>query len=104
MLSLFSPLRLVGVFFLGIAAGLFAADASRWSRGEGWAPRPLGQVIFELHANAYTGFNSFVENTFGPQVWDTAIAPAMNAPSWILPGVFGLLLILIKQIFFRRPR
>lgn len=81
-------MRILGFLMLALAAGL-----------AGWfgAATPLGGVIFRLAPPFLNTLQAGVQRNLAPWLWDSVFLPVLEAPSWVVPAVLGLLLLLVSR-------
>ncbi len=105
-MGFFTPLRMVALFFIGVALGIVAADIVDFVQTGGWAQTLLGEAWAKLHIKSLNGFQVIIqreEYLNAPWIWDTLVTPVLLSPLWIGPLLIGIVLLLIKQLFFRTP-
>lgn len=89
--------RFVGLW---VFAGAFVAlvlDGVRSIASSEIVTTPLGVTWLATSPATLTRFQSFVESTFSPAVWERLAVPVLGAPLFVVLGVAGLLLLLIGR-------
>src|SRR4029079_3498989 len=86
-------IRLVGVWFLLLAMVAAVIDATKSLAGGGaWVSTPLGQHWSSLNPDSTGATNSAVETHAGTFMWDPMITEILNAPTWVVFGILGVVL------------
>jgi len=77
-------LKILGILLLAGAAVL-----------AGWygAGTPLGAVIFGIWPEFLNTLQAGVQRRILPELWDWVFLPVLEAPSWVVPAVLGVLLL-----------
>lgn len=90
--------RLAGLALLLLAflAGAFEITAPG-KRGERPLFMPAGQVAFAHWPDRLVQARVAMDNRYGPEVWDTFVAPALKLPGWLLFGLPGVALLLLAR-------
>ncbi len=88
-------LRLIGVFFLVIAAVAVGAEAVDFFRTARWTPISAGQLWLNLDASSLIATRGFVDRHIIQGLWDSVFVWILRQPAWlvaIIPGGSCLLL------------
>ena len=86
-------LRIIGVWFLLIAMVAAVIDATKSLAGGGaWVFTPLGQQWANLNPNSLAAAKTAVETHVGTFMWNPMITEILNAPTWVVFGILGVLL------------
>ncbi|MGF1454885.1 MAG: hypothetical protein ACFB6R_05850 [Alphaproteobacteria bacterium] len=103
-MGFFTPLRLIAMFFIGVAVGVLVGDVQDyWSSGV-WSSTLTGEAWAKLHFTSLNGFQVVIqreEYLNAPWLWNTVVTPFLLTPLWTVPLAIGVLLLVIKQVFFR---
>ena len=96
------PIRLLGLALLAVALVLLADDlaATDWSSLTGFAPQPLGTLIYTTAPDALNGAQAFIQRYVWPYLWDPIIQTVLTWWDWAALGGLGLLLAILA----RRPK
>ena len=91
-------IRLVGVWFLLLAMVAAVIDATKSLAGGGaWVVTPMGEQWKALNAQSLDAAKNWVQTNAGPYLWDPVIATILHAPTWVVFGIFGVLLYWLGQ-------
>jgi hypothetical protein len=80
--------RLFGVLLLVMAVALAVFYG---------AGTPLGGVLYRLWPPFLNTLQAGVQRRLAPELWDWVLLPLLEWPAWLLPGVFGLLFVLLSR-------
>ncbi|MFK7793571.1 MAG: hypothetical protein AB8B88_12985 [Devosiaceae bacterium] len=96
------PIRLLGLALLAIGLVLLADDlaAVDWSALTGFAPEPLGALLYATVPDWLNGSQAFIQRYVWPYLWDPIIQTALTWWDWAVVGVLGLVLAVLA----RRPK
>ena len=90
-------LRLIAVLLLasGVALGFLT----------GWDV-PLGESLFRYDPALLNTAQAGIQRYAWPSLWDDAVLPLLERPSWVVPVALGVLLLLVAQVppLLRRRR
>jgi hypothetical protein len=80
--------KALGILLLALAAGL-----------GGWFGfgAPLGAAIFAIHPPFLNTLQAGVQRNLAPWLWTDVMQPVLTWPAWVLPGVLGLLLLMLAR-------
>jgi hypothetical protein len=91
-------LRITGVWLLLIAMVAAVVDATKSLAGGGaWVVTPMGEQWKALNAPSLDAAKAWVVSHAAPFVWDPVIATILNAPTWVVFGILGVLLYWLGQ-------
>ncbi|HZP08990.1 hypothetical protein [Methyloceanibacter sp.] len=91
-------LRVIGVWLLLIAMVAAVVDATKSLAGGGaWVVTPMGEQWKALNAQSLDAAKAWVVSHAGPAVWDPVITSVLNAPTWVVFGILGVLLYWFGQ-------
>ncbi len=89
-------LRAVAVLLLGVGLALgflFGWDA------------PAGEALFRYDPALLNTAQAGIQRHVSPVLWDGAVLPLLERPSWVVPVALGFLLLLAQGLLlFRRRR
>ncbi len=79
----------------GLALGLLA----------GWEA-PLGEALFRYDPALLNTAQAGIQRHVSPVLWDEAVLPLLERPTWVVPVVLATSLLLVKGLllFFRRKQ
>ncbi len=86
--------RLIGVFFLVIAAVAVGAEAVDFFRTGRWTPISAGNLWINLDSSSFLAARAFVDGYLLAGLWDSVIGWIMRQPAYlvaIIPGGICLL-------------
>ena len=86
-----------------IAALLLLAAGAALGFALGWGA-PLGEVLFRYDPALLNTAQAGIQRHVSPAIWDNAVLPLMERPSWVVPVVLGALLLLAQGLLLRRRR
>jgi hypothetical protein len=75
-------MRLIGLVFLLLAAGLFVM----------FGADPLGALLFRLDSGLLSLVQAGVQRYLLPMIWDDVLLPVLEAPAFVAPAVLGAVL------------
>lgn len=87
--------RIIGIVLLLAALGLFGYEVSNAILDGGYRFVSAGEVWRQANANSLVGFGAIVEKQIAPWLWSDICVPILRAPAWVVPGVPGLIFILL---------
>jgi hypothetical protein len=86
-------LRILGVWFLLLAVVAAVIDATKsLAAGGAWVFTPLGQQWSNLSPDSLSAAKIAVETHVGTFMWNPMITEILNAPTWVVLGILGVLL------------
>ena len=95
-------LRVLGVWFLLLAMVAAVVDATKSLAGGGaWVVTPMGEQWSALSPDSLAASKTAVETHVGTFLWDPVIATVLQAPTFVVFGILGILLYWLGQK--RRP-
>ncbi len=95
-------LRFVGLWVLAGGFVALVVDGTRSIASSDLVMTPLGEAWFAASPTSLARFQSFIETSVSPAVWEYAAVPLLMAPLAAVLGVAGLLLILLGRPRFER--
>jgi hypothetical protein len=91
-------LRVIGVWLLLVAMVAAVVDATKSLAGGGtWVVTPMGEQWKALNPPSLDAAKTWVVSHAGPVVWDPVISTILNAPTWVVFGILGVLLYWLGQ-------
>jgi hypothetical protein len=91
-------LRIMGVWLLLLAMVAAVIDATKSLAGGGaWAVTPMGQQWQALSPETLRDAKAAVESSVSPVVWDPVMTTILDAPTWVVFGILGVLLYWLGQ-------
>ena len=81
------PLVLTAVLLF--AAGLALGVLTGWSV-------PLGAALFRYDPALLNTAQAGIQRYLSPALWDEAVLPLLERPSWVVPVAFGVLLLVAE--------
>jgi len=87
--------RIIGIVLLMAALALLGYEINNAVSAGGYRIISGGEIWRRLHANSLVGFGALVEKQIAPWLWSGVSVPILRLPSWIVPGVPGLILIVL---------
>lgn len=96
------PIRLFGLALMAVALVLLADDlvAVEWNGLSGFAPDPLGALIYATVPDWLNATQAFIQRYVWPFLWDPIIQTVLTWWDWAAIGGFGFLLAALA----RRPK
>ncbi len=88
-------LRAVAVLLLGVGLALgflFGWDA------------PAGEALFRYDPALLNTAQAGIQRYLSPALWDDAVLPLLERPSWVLPAALGASLLLLQGLLALRGR
>jgi hypothetical protein len=95
-------LRFIGLVLLAGAFAALIVDGTRSIAGGALALTPLAQTLAWLSPQKYAALKPELQHHVPHFVWDPMIVHLLTAPTWIVAGVLGALVLLLTQK--RRPK
>jgi hypothetical protein len=91
-------LRILGVWLLLLAMVAAVIDATKSLAGGGaWVVTPMGEQWQALNAESLAATKAWIETNAGALLWDPVIASILQAPTWVVFGILGVLLYWLGQ-------
>ena len=95
-------LRVFGAWFLLLAMVAAVVDATKSLGGGGsWVITPLATQWAELSPTSLEATKTAIVTNVGAFLWDPVLLSILQAPTWLVFGVLGILLYWLGQK--RRP-
>jgi hypothetical protein len=82
-------LRLIAVLLL--AVGLALGFVTGWGT-------PLGESLFRYDPALLNTAQAVIQRYVSPAIWDEAVLPLLERPSWVLPVALGALLLALRGL------
>jgi hypothetical protein len=82
-------LRLIAVLLLAI--GLVLGFLAGWDT-------PLGGALFRYDPALLNTAQAVIQRYVAPAIWDDAVLPLLERPSWVLPVALGALLLMLRGL------
>jgi hypothetical protein len=93
--------RAIGFFALAAAFLLVIYDGTKSIAGNAIFITTVRNLWDTINAASLQSLKPLIEGRLGPYAWDPVFAYFLNAPSWAVLGIFGIILILLGRK--RRP-
>jgi len=91
-------LRLLGVWLLLLAMVAAVVDATKSLAGGGaWVVTPMGEQWRALSPETLRDAKAAIETHAGPFLWDPVMTTILDAPTWVVFGILGVLLYWLGQ-------
>ena len=91
-------LRILGVWLLLLAMVAAVIDATKSLAGGGaWVVTPMGEQWQALNAESLAATKTWMETTLGPVFWDPVMTSILQAPTWVVFGILGVLFYWLGQ-------
>jgi hypothetical protein len=91
-------LRIMGVWLLLLAMIAAVVDATKSLAGGGaWVVTPMGQQWQALSPETLRDAKAAIESSVSPMVWDPVMTTILDAPTWVVFGILGVLLYWLGQ-------
>jgi hypothetical protein len=90
---------------LALAAALLFAAALALGFLTGWTG-PLGAALFRYDPALLNTAQAGIQRYVSPDLWDVAVLPLLERPSWVVPAALGVVLLLAQAslLLLRRRR
>ena len=69
----------------------------------GWAT-PIGEALFRYEPAFLNTAQAGIQRYVSPALWDHAVLPLLERPSWVLPAALGALLLALHGLLTLRRR
>lgn len=79
------------IALLLLAAGVAAGAATGWEA-------PLGEALFRYDPALLNTAQAGIQRHVSPGLWDDAVLPILERPSWLLPVALGSLLLMVRGL------
>lgn len=89
--------RLVGFLILAAAFAALLYDGTKTIAGSEIYFTPLGQTWSAVHSNSLQLLQPAIERHVAVWLWDPVMLSILTAPTWLVLGILGALLILIGR-------
>jgi hypothetical protein len=91
-------LRILGVWLLLLAMVAAVIDATKSLAGGGaWVVTPMGEQWRSLNADSLAATKAWIVVNAGSFVWDPVMTSILQAPTWVVFGILGVLLYWLGQ-------
>ena len=91
-------LRILGVWFLLLAMVAAVIDGTKSLAGGGaWVITPMGEQWAALSPESLAASKAAIETSVGTFLWDPVISTVLQAPTFVVFGVLGILLYWLGQ-------
>jgi len=91
-------LRIFGVWLLLLAMVAAVIDATKSLAGGGtWVVTPMGEQWKALNAESLAAVEAWIKSHAGPVLWDPVMTSILQAPTWVVFGILGVLLYWLGQ-------
>ena len=91
-------LRIMGVWLLLLAMVAAVIDATKsLAAGGAWVFTPQGQQWQALSPETLRDAKAAIESSVSPMVWDPIMTTILDAPTWVVFGILGVLLYWLGQ-------
>ncbi len=91
-------LRLLGVWLLLLAMVAAVVDATKSLAGGGaWVVTPMGEQWKALSPETLEGAKAGIQTHAAPFLWDPVMTTILDAPTWVVFGILGVLLYWLGQ-------
>ena len=89
--------RALGWALAALALAAFAWDLWGGFQAGAFMFRPAGELWYGLHPPSLNVAQAAVQRHVSAELWDRALFPMLTAPTWILLGVPGALLLRVRR-------
>jgi hypothetical protein len=97
--------RIIGWVLIGIALLCAGGEALASLQAGQWSPTAAGELWFRLDSASLNLSQAVIQRYVAPWLWDLGIVTVLLAPAWIVIGLPGVLLSLLRRTApARRPR
>lgn len=93
--------RFLALMLLAAAFAALVIDGARSLSDSTLVLTPLGQTLFNLFPSKFPLLQPAVERHVAPFLWDPALVTLLLAPTWVVAGLAGALLMRLTRR--RRP-
>jgi hypothetical protein len=91
-------LRILGVWLLLLAMVAAVIDATKSLAGGGaWVVTPMGEQWQSLNAASLAATKAWIVANAGSFLWDPVMTNILQAPTWVVFGILGVLLYWLGQ-------
>jgi hypothetical protein len=91
-------LRIIGVWLLLLAMVAAVVDATKSLAGGGtWVVTPMGEQWQTLDAASLEATRAWLVANVGPFIWNPVMTTVLQAPTWVVFGILGVLLYWLGQ-------
>lgn len=87
--------RVLGWVLILAAVAVLGADALAALDSGQFAPRPMGQLWFQLDPGSLNLMQAVVQRYLHPSIWDPGIVSVLLLPAFVVLAVPGVLLALL---------
>jgi hypothetical protein len=96
--------RIFGWIFILAAAAAAAAQLIMWYFLEKDGTVTIGSLWFALHSPSLNLSQAVVQRYIAVWLWDPVIIAVLTAPAWLVLGLAGVVILLLKRLRLRRRR
>ena len=89
--------RFTGLWLLAGAFVAFVIDGARSIAASRFVFMPVRDAWTAVHAGSIETMQRGIEQNLSPWIWETVMLRFLNAPLWLVLGIFGCLLILVGR-------
>jgi hypothetical protein len=97
-------LRILGFFFLAVAAVFLGWEAVRSGGGESWRIIKAGDLWYWIHPPSLGLLEAGIVRHVSEDFWYDVVFPILELPVWALLGAIGLILLAVSLLVRRRRR
>lgn len=89
--------RLLGLVILAVAFVALIVDGTHSIADRALILMKFGDAWNEIHSTSLQQLQPFIERRLAAWVWDPVLLAVLSAPTWVVLGVLGIVLILLGR-------
>ena len=89
-------LRFFGLWILAAAFIFLIYDGTKSIAGKAVIMKPFGDTWNDIHSSSLQAVKPALERVAG-WLWDPAALSVLNAPTWLVLGIIGILMIVLGR-------
>ncbi|NVO15584.1 MAG: hypothetical protein HXX10_16250 [Rhodoplanes sp.] len=89
--------RFFGLWILAAAFIFLIYDGTKSIAAGVVLIKPFGETWNDIHAGSLQALQPLIERHLPPAVWDPGMLTVLTAPTWLVLGVVGMVLVLLGR-------
>jgi hypothetical protein len=89
--------RVLGLWILAAAFIFLIYDGTKSIAASRFYITKLVDTWNAVHFTSLQALQPIIENRIGTWAWEKATLPVLNAPTWVVLGIIGILLVLLGR-------
>ena len=90
-------LRVLGLWILAAAFIFLIYDGTKSIAASRFYITKLADSWNAVHFSSLQALQPIIETRLGPWAWERVMTPVLNAPTWVVLGIIGIVLVLLGR-------